>query len=133
MTSEVRVNDVNRPRNITTIVLPEHFDSSSCQEVEWSLLESLAPGARLLVDGAAVTYMSAAGVRILADVWRRADELGVPVVFCRFGGAAADCLMVSGFGQLLDVVGSLEEAKTRLEREKAESPAERLHPRRAAG
>ena len=32
------------------------------------------------------------------------------IVFCRFSGPAADCLLVSGFSQLFDVADSVEEA-----------------------
>ena len=57
----------------------------------------------MIVDGSAVTYMSAAGVRVLADALHGAEEQEARVVFCRFSGPAADCLLVSGFSQLFDV------------------------------
>jgi anti-anti-sigma factor len=128
-----RMTKVGWATEITTVTLPEHFDSTTYPEVEKSLLDALRPGARILVDGQAVTYMSTAGVRALADIWRQVQEHEARIVFCRFGGAAADCLMVSGFAQLLDIAGTLKEAKLRLEPEAAEDPAERLHQRRATG
>ncbi len=135
---KLRMDDVSEaeeraPREITTVALPEHVDSTTCPEIEKSMLEAVGPGARILVDGSAVTYMSAAGVRTLAIIWRRAQELGAHIVFCRFTGAAADCLMVSGFGQLLEVAGSLKEAKSRLKPGLVGDPDERLHQRHAAG
>jgi ceramide glucosyltransferase len=129
---QLRIPAVVEAKEIVTYALPEHVDSTTCPEVERAMLEQLTPGARLLIDGQAVTYMSAAGVRALADVWRRAQELQARVVFCRFGAAAADCLMVSGFGQLLDVATSLKEAKSRLAPGMTD-PGERLHQRSVAG
>jgi anti-sigma B factor antagonist len=128
-----RMTGVVWASDITTVTLPEHFDSTTYPEVEKSLFDALRPGARILVDGSAVTYMSTAGVRALADIWRQAQEREARIVFCRFGGAAADCLMVSGFAQLLDIAGTLKEAKSRLGPDPAKGPAERLHQRRAAG
>jgi ceramide glucosyltransferase len=130
---EPRITPVIEAKEITTVALPEHVDSTTCPEIEKSMREALLPGTRLLVDGSAVTYMSAAGVRTLADTWRRAQELEARVVFCHFAGAAADCLMVSGFGQLLEVASSLQEAEARLAPEGVDEPGERLHQSGAAG
>jgi anti-anti-sigma factor len=119
--------------DIETIMLPERMDSVTASSVEQRLQAALTQGARIIVDGSAVTYMSAAGVRALAGVLHGADALGARVVFCRFSGPAADCLDVSGFSQLLDVAGSMEDAVARLERRHAGTTFERLHPRGAAG
>ena len=70
----------------------------------------------IIVDGSAVTYMSAAGVRALAGVLHRRRGTGgarrvLPVQ--RTGGRLpAD---VSGFSQLLDIAENVEEATARLE------------------
>ncbi len=97
------------------------------------MLAALHPGARVIVDGSAVTYMSAAGVRVLASTLHRAEELDTRLVFCRFAGAAADCLLVSGFTQLFDVAGSVAEATERLRPNHAGVREDRLHPRGSAG
>ena len=97
------------------------------------MMTGYRPGGRMIVDGSAVIYMSAAGVRALATVLHRAERQETRVVLCSFSGAAADCLMVSGFSRLLDIAGSVEEAKERLRPSLAGSPANRLHPRGSAG
>ena len=97
------------------------------------MLDALRHSTRVIVDGSEVTYMSAAGVRALATVLHRAQEQKAQVVFCRFSGAAADCLVVSGFSQLLDVAESVEEALARLGPKLATSPADRLHARGTTG
>ena len=119
--------------DIVTFELPQQTDSTSSSRVERMMLAALRPGGRLIVDGNAVAYMSAAGVRALATVLHRAEEQRARVVLCRFSGAAADCLVVSGFSQLFDIAGSVEEAKARLRSGLRGPPVERLHPRGAAG
>ena len=119
--------------DIATIRLPECTDSTTSSWVEETMLAALRPGGRLIVDGSAVTYMSAAGVRALATVLHRAEEQQTRVVLCSFSGAAADCLMVSGFSRLLDIAGSAEEALARLRPSLGATPAKRLHARGTAG
>ena len=63
----------------------------------------------------------------------RAEEIGARIAFCRFTGAAADCLLVSGFTELFEVVDSVDEAAARLRRKSAGAAAERLHPHTRAG
>jgi anti-sigma B factor antagonist len=119
--------------DITTIMLPERMDSVTASSVEQTLQAALTRGAKIIVDGSAVSYMSAAGVRALAGVLHGAEALGAHVVFCRFSGPAADCLDVSGFSQLLDVAENIEEATARFKPRLDGSTGERLHPRGAAG
>jgi len=104
----------NVMRDMNIVVLPDRIDSANAASVEGLLMDALRPGSPLIVDGSAVAYMSAAGVRLLAKVLHRAHEEQAHIVFCRFTGAAADCLEVSGFGQLLEVVNSIEEATASL-------------------
>lgn len=136
MSEERRMNgSVNNGSadGIVTIVLPDRIDSVTAQDVEKSMLDAIAPGARVVVDGSAVDYMSAAGVRVLATVLRQAEEREARVVFCRFAGAAEDCLVVAGFSQLLDVVESPEDAIAKLRSKSVGNAAERLHPHGATG
>ena len=119
--------------DITTIMLPERMDSVTASGVEQSLQAALTPGAKLIIDGSAVTYMSAAGVRALAGLLHAAEALGAHVVFCRFSGPAADCLDVSGFSQLLEVADNLEDAAARLDQHPARSAGGGLRRRGAAG
>ncbi len=118
---------------ITTVMLPERVDSATSASVEALMVGALRPDARVIVDGSAVTYMSAAGVRALAIVLHRAAELSARIVFCSFSGPAADCLLVSGFSQLFDVADSTEQAVARLGPKRAGLPADRLHRHGAAG
>ena len=118
---------------IATIMLPERVDSATSASVEALMVGALRPDARVIVDGSAVTYMSAAGVRALAIVLHRAAELSARIVFCSFSGPAADCLLVSGFSQLFDVADSTEQALARLASKRAGGSAGRLHPQGATG
>ena len=97
--ARIRVTNMD---NITTVMLPAQVDSETSASVEASILAALRPGGGVIVDGSEVTYMSAAGVRVFARALHRAEDKGARLVFCRFAGAAADCLLVSGFTQLFD-------------------------------
>lgn len=121
------------PGGIATIMLPAQLDSVTAASVEQALRAALKRDARIIVDGSAVTYMSAAGVRALAGVLHGAESLGAHVVFCRFSGPAADCLDVSGFAQLLDVAETVEDAVARLKPGLTGDIARRLHRRGGAG
>lgn len=127
------LNAVDISKDIEIVKLPDCVDSTTAEAIEQSILGRIVPGARLIVDGIDVTYMGAAGVRALAGILHRAQTVDAGLVFCRFGGPAADCLVVSGFLKLLEVVGSVEEAKVRLQSGLLVEPAERLHARGATG
>ena len=124
---------MDMPKDIEIVSLPDCVDSTTAEAIEQSILGRIVPGARLVVDGADVTYMGAAGVRALVGILHRAQKAGARIVFCRFGGPAADCLVVSGFSRLLDVAESVEEAMVRLQPELLTESAGRLHPRGATG
>jgi len=127
------MSSMNKKQPITTLMLPAKVDSVTATTVEETLLAALRPGARLIVDGSQVAYMSAAGVRTFASVLHQAANVQARIVFCRFAGAAWDCLLVSGFSELLEIAGTAEEATARLEREPRLSGGESLHRRGTAG
>jgi len=118
---------------ISTVMLPAKVDSTTVSAVERTLMAALRPGARVIVDGSEVTYMSAAGVRTFASVLHESARVQAHIVFCRFGGAAWDCLLVSGFSELLEIADTTSEAVARLEKDPRPSTGESLHRRGAAG
>lgn len=119
--------------DVRTVMLPAQVDSETSSSVEATILAALHPGRGVIVDGNEVTYMSAAGVRVFARALHRAEEQGARLVFCRFAGAAADCLLVSGFTQLFDVADSVEDAVERLRPKPPGEGGQRLHVRGSAG
>jgi len=127
------MSSMSKKQPISTVMLPVKIDSVTATGVGEMLLAALRPGARLIVDGSQVTYMSAAGVRTFASVLHQAANVEARIVFCRFAGAAWDCLLVSGFSELLEIAATAEEATARLEREPRLSAGESLHRRRATG
>lgn len=127
------MTEVEIPNDIATVMLPAAVDSTNATVVERSMMDALRPGSRLIVDGSAVTYLSAAGVRALAVALHKAADVQAHIVLCRFGGAAADCLVVSGFFGLFEVAKTVDEAVARLRPRLAAIAPERLHPRGATG
>jgi anti-sigma B factor antagonist len=124
---------MDKPGEIAIVNLPDCIDSMTALSVEKEILEKVYLGARVIVDGSGVTYRGAAGVRALVTVLHRAEEAQAQIVFCRFSGPAADCLLVSGFSRLLEVADSIEEATVRLRPGRVAEPGERLHARGTAG
>ena len=124
---------MSKKKPISTVMLPAKVDSVTVGAVEGMLVAALHPGARVIVDGSQVAYMSAAGVRTFASVLHRAADVQARIVFCRFAGAAWDCLLVSGFSELLEIAGTAEEAAARLDTEPPPSTGESLHRRGTAG
>jgi anti-sigma B factor antagonist len=117
---------MGKATDIATVMLPERVDSVTAHGVEKSMIDALKPGARVIVDGSAVIYMSAAGVRAFATALREAEARRAQVVFCRFGGLAADCLVVAGFSKLLQVTDSVEAAEAQLRRGAGGEPGRTL-------
>jgi anti-anti-sigma factor len=118
--------------DVVTVTLPERLDSETSAEVEATVMAVLREGVSVVVDGANVVYMSAAGVRVLVDAYRKAVQRGARLVLCRFTGGAADCLPVSGFGALLPVAASVDEAMRKLGIEPRSRSGDRLHHRHNA-
>lgn len=119
--------------DIGTVMLPATIDSETSGAVETLMMNALRPGGQLIIDGRDVTYMSAAGVRAFARALHHAQDVGAKIAFCRFTGPAADCLLVSGFTALFDVVDTVEEASQRLKGRSPGAADERLRPRGHAG
>jgi anti-sigma B factor antagonist len=118
---------------VVTLVLPERIDSATSAEVEATVMAVLREGVAVVVDGTNVVYMSAAGVRVLVDAYRKAVQQGARLVLCRFSGAAAECLAVSGFAELLPISASVDDAKRKLAIDPPARPLDRLHRRHNAG
>ena len=127
-----RQSEITSAGGIVTVTLPGRLDSTTSAAAEAVVLAELGDGAAVIVDGADVTYMSAAGVRILVDITRKATERGARLVLCRFTGQPADCLTVSGFATLLKVAATVDEAAARLRSILSAQPAD-LHRRHRAG
>ena len=119
--------------DIVVVPMPERLDSTTSAEVEAAVIAALRKGVGVVVDGSRVEYMSAAGVRVLVDAFRKANEQGGRLVLCRFTGVAEDCLAVSGFGSLLPSAGSVEEARRKWQSEAATRHAKRLRHGHNAG
>lgn len=119
--------------DIATVMLPAKIDSETSGAVETLIIGAMRPGGRLIVDGHDVAYMSAAGVRAFARALHHAEEIGAKIAFCRFTGAAADCLLVSGFTALFDVLETVEAASQRLKGGSSGMADERLRRRGHAG
>lgn len=120
-------------KDIPTVMLPPVVDSETSTSVETLMIGAMRPGGDLIVDGHDVTYMSAAGVRAFAVALHHAEKIGSRLAFCRFTGPAADCLLVSGFTALFEVVDSVEAAGAQLRGRPGAAADGHLHRRGRTG
>jgi anti-sigma B factor antagonist len=101
-------------REAVLIVAPAgRVDSTSAGALETVLLGH-AGEARLLVDLAAVEYISSAGLRVFLMLARRVKEAGGRLALCGMGGSVRQVFDLAGFSALFTVEPSVDLGLTRL-------------------
>ena len=77
-----------------------------------SLDDAFAPeDSSLIVDLEAVTYISSAGLRIIAIMLNRTRRAGAQLLVCGCSASVREVFSTSGFDQLVRVMGTLDDAK----------------------
>ena len=79
------MSSMSKKQPISTVMLPVKIDSVTATGVGELLLAALQPGARVVVDGSQVTYMSAAGVRTFASVLHQAVKMHLFISGFKYG------------------------------------------------
>ena len=94
--------------NILTIVLDERIDSVNDRQTEAELNAALdaAPNAALVLDAAALTYISSAGLRVLLRLHRKTPR---KIRILNVRPEVYDIFEVTGFTELFDVRKKLRE------------------------
>lgn len=87
------------------------IDGSTAPAFERALLDRLSarPG-RMVVDLADVEYISSAGLRAILLAAKRGKALGCALALCRLREPVREVFDVSGFGNVVAIHTSLEEA-----------------------
>lgn len=94
------------------LVLTVHgeIDSSNAGDLERRMAATIAAGRSVTLDLGPVRYIDSQGVRLVLRVAERVVEGGGRlVVVAPPGGAAADLLGLTGLGDLVEVVGSIDD------------------------
>lgn len=98
------------------ILRPEgRIDSTTGPALDDEIAKSIASGAdRLLLDMAAVDYISSAGLRVVLHAAKQIKSLGGQFVLCSLNDQTKDIFDISGFSRFLDIFHSRDEAVSRL-------------------
>lgn len=99
------------------IALSGRLDTSACGEFEQSLLAMFnKPAGGILIDFAALDYISSAGLRTFLIVAKRAKQADMTLILCGMAPGIKKVFAVSGFLKILDVVEDRELALAQLGR-----------------
>ena len=91
-------------------------DSASSGQLETALLKNLETGqSRLVVDLAAVEYISSAGLRVLLMLVKKLQGSGGRLVLCAMPESVRLVFELAGFLPLFEIEGSREAAVARLQ------------------
>ena len=91
------------------------IDSNTAAHLERAVFQHLDAGeARLVVDLAAVEYISSAGLRVLLRASHRAQDLGGLLVLCDMGPSVREVFDLAGLAALFAIEDSRERALARV-------------------
>ena len=94
------------------VALNGRIDGANASEIQRALEDALAPEDRALVlDMEGVTFMSSAGLRIVAIMINRTRAKKTRFALCSLSGPVMEVLATSGFSKMVPVLNTLEEAR----------------------
>ena len=94
------------------VTLSGRIDGANAPEVQKALEDALAPEDRgLVLDMEGVTFMSSAGLRIVAIMINRTRTNRTRFALCSLSGSVMEVLATSGFSKMVPVLQTLEEAR----------------------
>jgi anti-anti-sigma factor len=88
---------------ITVLAPVGRVDSTTSRDVEAALLPLFDQGAPVIVDFAAMSYISSAGLRVLLLAARRSKATGVPLSLAGMSKAVDEVFKISGFAKLFSI------------------------------
>lgn len=94
-----------------TVVAPVgRVDSNSAREFESVLLPLFDQGGPVIVDFAALDYISSAGLRVLLLAARRSKATATPLALAGMSKAVDEVFKISGFAKLFQIHPARAEA-----------------------
>ena len=106
--------DIVTVREDETLIaeLNGRIDGTNAVEVQRGLESTLSPGDRaLILDMEGVSFMSSAGLRVVAIMINRTRANGTQLVLCSLPGPVKEVLATSGFDRMVSVLDTLDEAR----------------------
>ena len=94
------------------VALSGRIDGANAPQIQKALEDALAPEDRgLVLDMEGVTFMSSAGLRIVAIMINRTRAKKTRFALCSLSGSVMEVLATSGFGKMVPVLKTLDEAR----------------------
>ena len=91
------------------------LDSATSPVLEKALLALLVePGARVLVDFAALGYVSSAGLRVVLMAAKQARQIKGKLILCSLQPHVGEVFEMSGFARIIEIAASEPEGRERL-------------------
>ncbi len=101
--------------NVLVLRIKGRLDALSSSEAEKKICSSIEEGqSKVLLDMAAVTYLSSAGMRMLLSTTKRVRSMAGRMVLCSTANNVLDVLKISGFDHVLELFETEEEATKQL-------------------
>lgn len=93
---------------VNVVKLTGEIDATTAVQVQQSVLPLSLPGCKILLDMAAVAYMSSAGLRMLLSVYRSVSAKQGRVVLVGLSDELTDTMSMTGFLGYFTLAGSLD-------------------------
>lgn len=98
-------------KGVLVLRIKGRLDALSSSQAEKKICDLIEEGqSKVLIDMAAVTYLSSAGMRMLLSTTKRVRSLAGRLVLCSTADNVLDVLKVSGFDHVLELFNTEEEA-----------------------
>jgi anti-anti-sigma factor len=102
---------VTQEGSVTVVAMEGKIDTDTCDEVESALLAEIDKGAkRMVIDLAAVNYISSAGLRSVLIAGKKIKALHGRMAFCDLQPPILDVFEASGFTTILTVCETRNQA-----------------------
>jgi anti-sigma B factor antagonist len=101
---------------VTIASLTGEIDASTAPAIQQQLNPLVVPNARVVLDLAAVPYMSSAGLRLLLSIYRQITGVGGKIALAAVVDEIKDTMSVTGFLKFFVVHDTVTEAVASLSR-----------------
>ena len=97
--------------DVSILEVEGHLDTNTSPQAESSINAIIDGGAtKLLINFAAVAYISSAGLRVLLSTAKKLKGAGGDLRICNLNATVEEVFDISGFSSILAVSSSQEEA-----------------------
>ncbi len=105
---------VEKQPNALVFVVRGRLDGSTAPALQEQLLASFDGAPAIILDCAALDYISSAGLRVLLLATKDCKKAGRPFGICSLCSDVLEVFQLSGFNSIIDIFASREQALAQL-------------------